>query len=329
MSGRNVVDCHDLAIVDNQRIPCGNLDAGDGDIIRRMKLDGRVRGGREFGDFEQHDFYLSSKSSGAGSPVWTCSLPSAGWTQSPSPSRGSGIFAGSIDHGVRIVLDSVAHFADVDVRVTLRAPLEAVEREAPGVAPEFVSFGDGEGPVGDALVDRHVGEVLRIRAVKARQHQPAVRLVRIGIAQEKEGGLERLGLRRLAERTVTLGQRLRACDIALAVPHVGMGGLEHNRATPPSNGQCPHSSDYTDSRRNLCELERAGSVYKVYGGFHATSLSTASAIPDVHGDHAADAGHRHRREYRDLQRRRGRAAQAAAVPAAGRARCGRALGRRV
>ena len=52
---------------------------------------------------------------------------------------------GAVDDGERIVLYAVAQFADMDVGVTLRAPFQAVDREAPPVAPEFVGFGDGKG----------------------------------------------------------------------------------------------------------------------------------------------------------------------------------------
>src|SRR5215203_659145 len=63
---------------------------------------------------------------------------------------------------------------------------------------------------------------------------------------------------------------------------------------------------------------------------NAPESDTASARPHaaLHERRRADARHRHRRQYRDLQRRPGCAVEAVALPAIGRARHDRSLGAR-
>ena len=56
----------------------GKGHAGDGDVVGGVEVDGGVFSRREFGDFEEH-VYLSRRSSGASSPMWTWSRLPAGW----------------------------------------------------------------------------------------------------------------------------------------------------------------------------------------------------------------------------------------------------------
>ena len=72
------------------------------------------------------------------------------------------------------------------VQVALCSPLGGVERDAPIFAPVFPGFADGGGPIRRTLFRGHVGKLLRSIAVEARQRQPAIRLVRVHVADEEE-----------------------------------------------------------------------------------------------------------------------------------------------
>src|SRR3982751_3532933 len=148
---------------------------------------------------------------------------------------------GTIDHSEGFVLYRFTQFADVDVSVALGPPLQAVDRQSPTVAPEFAAFGNGEAPVGGALRGSEIRQELRIRCMEARERQPAVGLIRVGIAQDEEfrfGGLRFGGL---AERTFARGEGLGAGNVAQAGSDVGVDWEEEEHQPR----QSAHWSDYT------------------------------------------------------------------------------------
>src|SRR5437870_7469474 len=85
----------------------------------------------------------------------------------------------AIDHYAAIVFGVLAELADMDVGVALGALFQTVDGEAPLIAPDFAAFSDGGGPVGSALLRRHIEQLLRALAVKPGQGEPAIRLVGI------------------------------------------------------------------------------------------------------------------------------------------------------
>ena len=134
-----------------------------------------------------------------------------------------GDIGGLIDDDEIFVRQVGQQFADVQVDVALRAPLGGVEGDAPRVIrPGFASFGDGGSPVGAAFFGRHFEELLRVIAVKARQREPAVRLVGVGIAQEEVRHAGGLFFGFLAEPALAGFQRLGYGDVAEAGTHVGV-----------------------------------------------------------------------------------------------------------
>ncbi len=70
----------DALSADIQRGADAQRDAGDGDVVARMELDGRIFRGRKFRNAEKAhvNFYLKSTVSQICSPVWTCNLPLTG-----------------------------------------------------------------------------------------------------------------------------------------------------------------------------------------------------------------------------------------------------------
>src|SRR5450759_3152939 len=106
--------------------------------------------------------------------------------------------------------------------VALPAPLSGVERDAPRIiGPRLASFGDGGAPVTGALLGRHFDELLRMIAVKAREGEPAVRLVGVGVAQEKVRHIGGLLFGFLAETALAGFEGFRDGGIAEAGAHVG------------------------------------------------------------------------------------------------------------
>ena len=83
------------------------------------------------------------------------------------------------------------------------------------------SLGDRGGPVGGTLFGRHLEQLLRTIAVKARQREPAVKFVWVRIAQEKVSGLGGLLFGFLAEPALAGFEGFRDGDVALAGTHVG------------------------------------------------------------------------------------------------------------
>ena len=60
---------------------------------------------------------------------------------------GQGKIGWAIHHGKVLGFGIVQKFADVDMQVALGALFEAVQGDAPMVAPQFARFGDGGGVV--------------------------------------------------------------------------------------------------------------------------------------------------------------------------------------
>ena len=140
----------------------------------------------------------------------------------PSPSRGTGISAGPSTTTKSSSGTFGQEFADVQVHVALRAPLGGVERDAPRVVgPGLAGLGDGGAPVGGALFGRHLEELLRTIAVKARQREPAVGLVGVDVAQEEVSRIGGLLFGFLAESALAGFEGFGDGDVAEAGAHVG------------------------------------------------------------------------------------------------------------
>ena len=133
-----------------------------------------------------------------------------------------GDVGGVVDHQEMVVRQVGQQLADVQVDMALRAPLGGVERDAPRVVrPRLAGLGDGGGPVAGALLRCHLGELLRVTAVKAGDGEPAVRLVGVGIVQEEIRCIGRLLFGFLAEAALAGFEGFRDGDVAVAGAHVG------------------------------------------------------------------------------------------------------------
>src|ERR1035441_6743396 len=133
-----------------------------------------------------------------------------------------GDVGGFVDNQEMVVRQVRQQLADVQVDVALRALLRGVERDAPRVVgPRLAGLGDGGGPVARALLGRHLGELLRVIAVKARDSEPAVRLVGVCVAQKEVLDIGGLLFGFLAEAALVGREGFRDVGVAETGAHVG------------------------------------------------------------------------------------------------------------
>src|ERR1035441_5534770 len=158
-----------------------------------------------------------------------------------------GDVGGAVDHQEIFVRQAGQQFADVQVDVALRALLGGVERDAPRViGPRLAGLGDGCGPVAGALLRRHLGELLRVIAVKARDGEPAVRLGGVGVAQEEVRCVGGLLFGLLAEAALAGFEGFRDGDVAEAGAHVG--ARERQEAKGDDGKAAGNAHRFTDYR---------------------------------------------------------------------------------
>src|ERR1017187_904192 len=160
----------------------------------------------------------------------------------------NGDLRGLIDDDEVFVRQVRQELTDVQVDMALRAPLGGVERNAPRVVGPFLpSLGDGGGPEASALLERHLEELLGMAPMKARQREPAMGLVGVGIAQKEVRHIGGLLFSFLAEPALAGFEGFRDGDIAEAGAHVG--ARERQQAESDygeASGNAHRCTDYSE-----------------------------------------------------------------------------------
>lgn len=114
---------------------------------------------------------------------------------------------GAIHDDLVVCLDPLQQFAYVDVCMALCTNSDGVIREPPIISPQFLSLCDRSFPQARLVCTRHLVQIVRTVRMSARQGEPAVRLARVYVLQEKYVAINRLLLGFRAEAALTSFER--------------------------------------------------------------------------------------------------------------------------
>ena len=218
---RNGIDDDDGDPIDAKLRAGTQRHPRDRDVVLGMQMDGGILRGRKLFDFKQlHNLPLQNEFVNLFPGVYM-QLAVNRMNPKSRASVGQRNICRAIDDDDVRRFNIVKQRPDMNMPVTLRPALLAVDGKAPGIAEQLFGLRDGGYPVCRALSRRHLGERVTAFVVGARQSQPAIRFTRIGIFQKKERRLRRLLFRDLAQAAFASFQRVGFGDVAGATAHVG------------------------------------------------------------------------------------------------------------
>src|SRR5439155_17722144 len=121
---------------------------------------------------------------------------------------------GAVNDDEVVILTGSQQLSDMNMGVALGAVGRGVESQTPFVGPERPGLFDGCGPEHEALPRGHGGEIVIAFPMKSREREPAVRLARAGVPDEKDGRLRGMGCGFAAETALEGLECFRAGDVA-------------------------------------------------------------------------------------------------------------------